>query len=423
MNKIRHNLLDPRYRYMYVFLLALAIRVLVILLFSPEFWEYESIASNLLSGKGFSFYHMGIIYRSYCEPFFPFFSACVYFLTHHNVFILELAQAFFSSLICVVVYFIGLRLYGQRVGFLAALLAAFHPGLIIYAVKLHPLTFDALFISFSLLAMIIAAAKLNLRNATLAGLAGGICVMSRPTILLFLPLAMIFILIQNKLGFKKGAGYFFAFAAFCGIIILPWVLRNYAVQGQFMLTRSNTPYVFWLGNNPNFSGSAFTKDGKGVFELAPSALMAKLATLDEVGQNKEFLNAALTHVKQYPLGFIIRTVKKFYYFWWFTPQAGLLYPGIWLILYKMFYILIFASAVWGLYLTFKVRDFGRLNELSIILLALLSISAVQSLFYIETRHRWGVEPVLLVFSAKGFLDLLARMPLIRQTLKDTITVK
>lgn len=406
MPNFKHfNFFNPRYWYIYAFFLGLIVRIFTIVHIPPEFWEYESIATNILSGKGFTFYHMQIHYKSYCEPFYPFFSAVIYFLTHHNVFILELMQAFFSCLISVVIYFLSLDLFGRRVAFLSAILVALHPGLIIYTIKLHPLTFDALFISLSLFAMLKLAKSLNYRNTIIAGLMGGLCVLTRPTILVFLPLALAYILKTRKTGFMKSMSYAFIFFIFSGMVFLPWTLRNYIIQRQFILTRSNTPYVFWLGNNPHFSGSALTKEGGGILDLAPPGFKANIEKLDEAGQNKEFLNASLKYIKQYPLGFMERTLKKFYYFWWFTPQTGLLYPDMWFILYKTVYFFIFMFALLGLYFTYKEGMFNHRIETVLIVFVMLSVSMIQSLFYIETRHRWAIEPVLLIFSSKGFIHI------------------
>jgi uncharacterized membrane protein YGL010W len=35
----------------------------------------------------------------------------------------------------------------------------------------------------------------------------------------------------------------------------------------------------------------------------------------------------------------------------------------------------------------------------------LSVALIQSVFYVELRHRWGVEPLVLAASAVGLLRL------------------
>lgn len=395
------NFKEP-YSYLYIFLFALAIRVAFVILFPLQLWEYETIANNILAGQGFIFPHFGgVIYRSYCEPLYPFVCAAVYFLTHHSIFALGLVQAVFSSAIAVSVYFLARSLYGQKIALLAGTLTALHPGLIIYTTRQHPLTFDALLISLTLLAIVKIYNKLNWHSLIIGGLVSGLCILTRPTILVFLPLALIYILISKKKSWGKSIIYGVVFFAVTGSVFLSWTLRNYFVHGTFMLTRSNGPYVFWLGNNPNFSGSAMDKDGQSLFKSAPKDFQKKIEGLDEIGQNNEFLKAASAHIKKYPFGFIERTVKKFYYFWWFNPQAGMLYPKSWLYLYKLFYIFVLSGALVGIFIAFREGLFKYKGEAVLMIFVLLSISLLQSLFYIETRHRWAVEPILLIFAARG----------------------
>jgi hypothetical protein len=46
---------------------------------------------------------------------------------------------------------------------------------------------------------------------------------------------------------------------------------------------------------------------------------------------------------------------------------------------------------------------------ALFLLFLASISVFQSLFYVDGRHRWGVEPVFLIIAAAGILSLSGKL--------------
>ena len=137
-----------------VFFIAFALRLAAILILPAQPWEQEIIALNMLSGKGFTYAHLGgVAYSSYCEPLYPYLSAAVYALTAHNVFILEVIQALFSAAVCLVVFFCAKRIFSMSAAWIAALLAAVHPGLIVYTAKLHPLNLDVFFISLTLLVL------------------------------------------------------------------------------------------------------------------------------------------------------------------------------------------------------------------------------------------------------------------------------
>lgn len=403
---LEKSLLGWHHSYLYIFIFALAIRIFVIYLLPPQSWEYDTIATSIIKGNGFAYHHFGgAIYRSYCEPLYPFICAVVYFFTHHSIFVLEVVQAVLSSLICLIVYFCAENIFGHRIAFLSGILVALQPGLIIYTVKLHPLILDSLLISLVLLSMIRLIDNFSRGKIIQAGLIGGLCVLSRPTVLAFFPLALIYIFMLKKTSFSKGILCAAIFFASCGTVFLPWTVRNYIAQKEFMLTRSNTPYVFWLGNNPNFSGSAVDGEGSSLFEVSPPEFRKRVNSLDELGQNKEFLKDALNYIKKYPARFMQRVLKKNYYFWWFSPQAGLVYPKAWFLLYMIFYSVMLIFAIIGIFFASKQNRYKIKSALIIILL--FSVSSVQSLFYIETRHRWAVEPLLLIFSAAGIYYLAA----------------
>lgn len=403
-----------------VFFVALTVRFLAVLLLPIETWEYEIIAKNFLEGKGFIYPQLGVNYRSYCEPLYPVFCIFVYLLTGHDVFVLVILQAVFSALIAVVIFFCAKKLFGRKAAFIAGILAAFHPGLIAYTTKLHPLTFDALFIGLALLATFNLAENFCRRNLIIAGLVNGMCVLTRPTILIFMPFALFFILRKKKIEFRRGLIYAIVFFVSAAAVFSPWTIRNYLVQKKFVLTRSGMPFVFWLGNNPNFSGSALDNQGGAIFDLAPEEFKEKVSKLDEMAQNKEFLNSAFDYIMKHPFKFLERTAIKFFYFWWFSPQAGLLYPKIYFILYKIFYLLAFSLGLLGVFtclfgrqVSYKENLFNMKIGILLIIVMLLTISISQSLFYIETRHRWAVEPIFLIFTAKGIYYILERFKLVK----------
>lgn len=406
---LKFDSLYQRHSYLYVFLSALAIRLIAVFLIPMQLWEYEVIAVNILNGKGFIFPHFGNVnYYSYCEPLYPFLCAVVYFITNHSIFALAIVQAIFSSLIALVIYFCAEKLYNRKVALLAGLLVSFHPGLIIYTLKQHPLIYDSLFISLVILVMFELFDNFGLRNIVAAGLISGLCVLTRPTILLFLPLSLIYILLKRKVGFRKFIISFLVFFILAGSVFLPWTMRNYFVQKELVLTRSNGPFVFWLGNNPNFSGSATDKSGRSLFKLAPKEFQKEIENLDEMGQNRKFLSTSLDYIKEDPFAFTKRIFMKFFYFWWFTPQAGAAYPGQWFISYKVFYSFLLFFGLAGIFFTYLKTNRCIETKADMLIFIFLAISFTQSIFYIETRHRWAIEPLFIIFSAAGIYSVLAK---------------
>ena len=105
--------------------------------------------------------------------------------------------------------------------------------------------------------------------------------------------------------------------------------------------------------------------------------------------------------------FVRLTLSKFFYFWWFAPQTGVLYPPFWLRLYQAYYSAAMLLAFVGLRRVVRVGA-PSIHLACVIGAFLLGLSALQSLYYVEGRHRWAVEPMVLAFSGGGVAALLER---------------
>src|SRR6185295_4587027 len=101
------------------------------------------------------------------------------------------------------------------------------------------------------------------------------------------------------------------------------------------------------------------------------------------------------------------TWLKFFHFWWYAPQTGALYARTPFVLYMAYYIVcVLLAAIGGRAL---VRRGGApARQLALMVVFMLALSALQSLYYVEGRHRWAVEPMLLALSGGGVATLIVR---------------
>ena len=94
-------------------------------------------------------------------------------------------------------------------------------------------------------------------------------------------------------------------------------------------------------------------------------------------------------------------VRKFLYFWWLPQTAGTLYPSSWLSAYQVYAAIIFAFAAVG---AVAIARSGTADErmlLTTILALGLILASLHALTYVEGRHRWGIEPLVLLITARG----------------------
>ena len=388
----------------WLFVAAVAIRLaaLAILGLAPETFEYEDQAKSLLAGHGYQRVYLGTPHVAQGPPLFGFLCAGLYWVFGDSPLSVILAQIGASALIPVVIVRIAREVGVDRQReWVAALPAVVHPGLVVYTVhKLHPLPFDALLLSLTVLSVMRLAPASGLGSHVRAGLVLGLATLSRATVAMFaLPAAVWLAAVAPERARRRAALGIALFLGTAVLVVLPWTVRNYVVLHRFVFVTTDTAELFWRGNNPGATGSALLLDGRSIFAGAPEAFRREILTRDELGQVDLFRETARAFVREHPAEFIALVVRKWASFWWFPASAGLRYPGRWLLLYRMFYVALLTGAVLGVVVASSRADRGGRQRLVLLLLMFGCISAAQSLFYVDVRHRWGVEPLLGIFLA------------------------
>ena len=217
--------------------------------------EYLSLAASVAEGRGFvydSSFEVGTGQQFGRAPGYPLFLAAIGAGgadpagTPTRV---KLAQALVGAAAVWVVGLLGVRAAGERSGAVAAWLAAVHPPLVIM---------PAYVLSETLYSTIALASAVVLHDAVAApdragagrargALAGGLCglgALVRPAMLLFLPLAVLW------LAFRRRYTLALVVSAAAVLTILPWTIRNFRVYDRFVLIASEGGVTFWTGNHP-----------------------------------------------------------------------------------------------------------------------------------------------------------------------------
>ena len=121
-----------------VFLLALLTRLLYFGFFPPRSIQlddaesWDGIAWNLAEGRGFL--DANGLPTSVRPPVYPLFLAGIYKVFGHSYPAAKLAQILLSALTCALLFLIGSRVFGEKLGFISGLVCAFYPPLIVYSV-------------------------------------------------------------------------------------------------------------------------------------------------------------------------------------------------------------------------------------------------------------------------------------------------
>ena len=399
---------------MLLFVLAVALRLAAGLvtggLVHPELFEYDGMARNLLAGGGLTFTHLGIVYHSFAPPLHPWISAASYWCTG-SIVPAMLVQIAAGGALAVVTAVIAQRLFDNRLAAAAAgLLVAVHPGLVVYsAMKAHPLSFDALFFTLTLWLFFRLYDQPTVTRAVMVGAIVGLGTLTRSTALIFLPIGAVWLLaVTPRSGWPSSIRTIAVAGVTAFLVILPWSIRDSLVHHRGLFLISTTGEDFWDGNNPYATGHSYIDADHAVIDALPPEERADLERQpDEIAQSQWFMNKAVAFIEANPAMALRLTIVKFYHFWWFAPQTGVLYPAAWRYLYMAYYIGALALAAAGVGRLARIG--GSTVQLAVLLGAfMLGLSALQSVYYVEARHRWAIEPMLLAISGGGAAALAGR---------------
>jgi 4-amino-4-deoxy-L-arabinose transferase-like glycosyltransferase len=397
-----------------LFLVALVARLVALVVAHstgrfPEFWEYEAIARSLLAGHGFVYRFMGIPHVAYVEPVYPSFVAATYLVAGFRPAVLGVLQCGVAAALAPIVYALARRTFDRPSALAAGALVALHPALAGYATKLHPLTFDAVAMALVALTLLRLLAVPDRCRALAFGLATGLGILTRPTILAAAGVTLVWVLVRRD---RKVLTNVLLGLAVAGLVVAPWVVRNYAHLGALVLTRSHVGFNFWLGNHPGATGGEGDPEDptgtRSLFDRAPAAFRARvLSEPDEIAQDRVFWAEALAYVAREPGEFAGRTLRKFLDFWWFPPYVGRRYAAAEVVVYRVFYVVLLTLAVLGLLRARRHPLAGQGDGIRVVLLMLLTTAVAQSLFHVQGRHRLAVEPLMIVLSGHGLAALAA----------------
>jgi 4-amino-4-deoxy-L-arabinose transferase-like glycosyltransferase len=171
--------------------------------------------------------------------------------------ILTLLQALLGSMTCLVVYMIGVRLFGATTGFIAAVLLMLYGNVTLIELTLEPEAFVLFFNAMAIWALFWAGDEHPPPywpwRWLPAGILIGLSAITKANGLLILPGALIWIWLSVKTmqeRFKAAAVLLLAAA----LLIAPITLRNYIRFQDFVLITADGGKVFFHGNGPGANG-------------------------------------------------------------------------------------------------------------------------------------------------------------------------
>lgn len=296
--------------YLIILLVILFIsRILSVIMAAPIELSGDAIAYNqsaidLLDGKGY----MWAGWYSEVLPFYSLFVAFVYAVFGCNPLAVYLIQSVFDVCAAVFLFLIAKQeLRDIKVGLLTIVLIIIYPTLYKSVQFLGSYNLFTMQMACVVFLFFKALRDKKLILFILTGLALGVASLTRNSaILLWIPM-FVYTLFARK---GKGMKTFFYLVALGGVMILtitPWVIRNYKVHGNLLITSTNGGYSLWLAGAKKSDWSYSDLPSKAKF----SNYLQNYKKIPEIQANQMFFKKGLENIKNHPRDYIFTVITNF----------------------------------------------------------------------------------------------------------------
>lgn len=191
-------------------------------------------------------------------PFYVYCLALLYATFGDSLWIARLFGLAIGVVSVLLTFLIARRIFGRPVGLLAAALHALYPVAVYFESELllDPL-FTLLFES-AVLTLVIWWDTHRMGIALIAGVMLGLAAITRPTALVYAPFVILAILILTDMVAASRLKHTVLFLAGMAICILPISVRNYVIADDPVLIASQGGINLYIGNNPSADGLSAT---------------------------------------------------------------------------------------------------------------------------------------------------------------------
>ncbi|MFH0793316.1 MAG: tetratricopeptide repeat protein [bacterium] len=417
---------------LYLFLVAVVLRILRLAchVSSPYFaapfldtlynyeWALRLAHGDWVSGNE-------VFFRA---PLYPYFLGVIFFAVGPDFFIPLAIQHILGALGAVGNYFLFRKMFSERAGIVAGLLFAIYPAFIFFEGELLDIWIQVSIYPWILLSALRLKEEPGAGRGLVFGALCGLSAVGRPTIVVILPFLFACLLgeaIRQHQTRRMVASFLAAVAGFF-ILVAPVTLRNWVVAKDPVMIATYGGINFYIGNGPNadgftastpkrfyFSGAGPYRDSVDSFAIEEASLrMGHPVKASEA--SSYWFDEGLRAIADDPARWVGLMAKKSTLFWSglelrnnqdleFALQFDpILRPPYFVLNFRVLAPL----ALLGLGIAWtRRRSFALL--LVTVFVALYFGSLI--LFFINTRYRLPIIPLLLGFSAYTIVTVAEQM--------------
>ncbi|MFM9965774.1 MAG: glycosyltransferase family 39 protein [Planctomycetaceae bacterium] len=416
--------------YLIALLLLAALLRLGVICWKPESLSedrdlYWGIAKHLAAGHGFANPDWGHP-TAYRPPLYPWLLAGILFVGG-GAKLLAFVQIGLSVSTVWLTWRLAKRLGLRSMALLAAAFVAVNP-LLVQTTALAMTETLSTFLQTLLLLILVETRPGEWRHRWGIGVLFGLAALCRPTIWAFAVLASVvsvaglFVRRSSASSPRRVhvlAGWL-AIALTCGLTVAPWVIRNYLIFGEPILTTTHGGYTLLLGNNDEVYRAEIAEptgqpwDSRAWQQSLSQAVrqrdvgkwmsfQSEEAHLEfrELKRDRRMSDMARTWIRQHPREFAESCWLRVRRFWNIFPggaDAGSL-PKLAQWGMALFFAIELLAAAIGLW-RLRRDEWSRWWPL---VLLVLSFALVHVVYWSNLRMRAPVEPVLALLAARGLV--------------------
>ena len=379
----------------------------------PDVREYDAWARNILGGDW-----LWTRVQPHA-PLYPFLLATLYAITHTDLMAVRALQLALDVLSLLLVYGALRFLLDRRVAIIAGLLWALYLPLIYFSgeVFCEGLLVFCLAAAFFLYGygfgrdILLTTSERPMVCAVLAGVMLGLAAITHPIVLPFGLATAAFVGWRSWQSGGARRGVALAALTLTGLLlpILPVTARNRAVSGEFVLIQGNEGLNFYIGNNPQATGTPYVRSGDDFDKLVNRP--ATVGANTERGATRFFYAKAWTFIRDQPGAWLRLLLRKLALTWSGEEipsgpdlpslQVQTSFMGLPLLRFGIIGPLAFA----GLWFCRRRRDVW------IFPLCVVCCTLVLTVFVTSGRYRLCMVPAVLILAAiavDGFLQTWER---------------
>jgi 4-amino-4-deoxy-L-arabinose transferase-like glycosyltransferase/Flp pilus assembly protein TadD len=358
----------------------------------------------------------------YQAPLYPYFLAMIYKIFGQKILIVQGIQIALSTGTVWLIYKIGESLFNRKVAILSAVFCAIYGPFIFYSILVLKVTLSLFFSCLFILALLRSCDSSKNSTIFFGGILLGINIALRGNYLLLYPATALWILFAfPKIKAGKRLINLFIFTLGMTLCVFPMTLRNYILSGDVVVTSYQAGANFYIGNNPDAKGNYTVLEYvRANPEFEETDFRRKAETLE--GQplkpsevSRFWFKKTLNFITNYPTKFIqLLGTKSFLFFnnyeipdnydYQFLKtlipslNAGILSFGI-----------VFLLAASGIILFLWTGP-----KFYLIYGFIVTYAASVILFFVTSRYRIPIAPILLPFAATFALSGIKQIRNINQ---------